>query len=203
MSFRIVWVVVALALFISACSGATPPSADNTTSAPVDSATTAPADSAANLPVGEAMDETILVTEAWVRSAGSASVDGGASSNNGNEQATGEATSATGVGQATSENGAVYMTIRNMTDVEDKLVKAESDIAEAIELHAVEDNNGVMEMRPVPQLDIPAGGEVELRPGGFHVMLIGLNQELTPGSLIDVTLQFEQAGEIAVQAEVR
>jgi hypothetical protein len=140
------------------------------------------------------MAETILITEAWVRSADSVSMDGGASGNNGDPQATGE---------ATGENGAVYMTIRNMMDVEDKLIKAESDIAEAIELQAVEDNNGVMETRSVPQLDIPAGGEVELRPGGFHVMLIGLNQELTPGGTINVTLQFEQAGEIAVQAEVR
>jgi hypothetical protein len=192
-----------MALFISGCSGTTPPPADNVVSAPTDSATTAPADSAASLPVGEAMAETILVTEAWVRSAGSASMDGGTGGNTGNSPATEEATSATVAGETTGENGAVYMTIRNMADRDDKLIKAESNIADAIELHAVEDNNGVMEMRPVPQLDIPAGGEVELRPGGFHVMLIGINQALTPGSLIDVTLQFEQAGAIAVQAEVR
>jgi periplasmic copper chaperone A len=50
---------------------------------------------------------------------------------------------------------------------------------------------------------VPASGEVALKPGSFHVMLIGLNQALTPGENFDVTLQFEQAGPVTVQANIR
>jgi copper(I)-binding protein len=62
---------------------------------------------------------------------------------------------------------------------------------------------GMMGMRPIARLEIPAGGSVELKPGGYHVMLIDLNQELKAGDKIEITLKFEKAGEIKVTAEVR
>ena len=63
----------------------------------------------------------------------------------------------------------------------------------------------VMKMRPVPgqRLEIPARGAVELKPGGLHLMLIGLKQQLKPGDKIEVTLSFEKSGDKTVQAEVR
>ena len=62
---------------------------------------------------------------------------------------------------------------------------------------------GMMGMRPIARLEIPAGGTVELMPGGYHIMLIDLNQELKVGDKIEVTLKFEKAGDVKVTAEVR
>jgi hypothetical protein len=100
-------------------------------------------------------------------------------------------------------NGAAYMIIRNIGNQPDRLVSAAGDVAAAIELHTVENNNGVMAMRPVDSIDVPAGGQVELKPGGYHVMLVGLNQPLAPGDRFALTLQFERAGPVEVIAEVR
>ena len=58
-------------------------------------------------------------------------------------------------------------------------------------------------MQPVARLEIPAGGSVELKPGSYHIMLIGLKQDLKAGDTIEITLTFEKAGEVKVTAEVR
>lgn len=100
-------------------------------------------------------------------------------------------------------NGAAYMVLRNTGSQPDKLVSAAGDVAGAIELHTMTDNNGVMEMRQVDGIDLPVGEQVELRPGGFHVMLIGLKSELKPGDRIPLTLTFQNAGTVDVVAEVR
>jgi copper(I)-binding protein len=94
------------------------------------------------------------------------------------------------------------MKIANSGDA-DKLVKAMSDVAGTVELHTVEMENNVMKMRPVEFIEIPAKGSAELKPGGFHVMLIGLKKELKPGETFNLTLMFEKAGEQQVQAMVR
>ena len=52
-------------------------------------------------------------------------------------------------------------------------------------------------------IEVPAGGQVELKPGGYHVMLIGLTRDLTDGEKFPLTLQFEKGGEVTVEAEVR
>lgn len=98
---------------------------------------------------------------------------------------------------------AVYMKIDG-GGMKDKLVKAESAVAENVELHTVEMKDGVMQMRPVEGgIEVPAEGGVELKPGGFHVMLIGLKQELKPGEKFNVKLTFERAGVKEVTAEIR
>ncbi len=108
-----------------------------------------------------------------------------------------------GEGGAMAEQmGAVYMNIAN-SGAADKLIKANTDVANTVELHTVINENGVMQMRPVPAIDVPANGSVELKPGGYHVMLIGVNRQLEAGELITVTLTFENAGEKQVQAELR
>lgn len=99
--------------------------------------------------------------------------------------------------------GAVYMTIKNSGGAPDKLIKAQSDVAKTVELHTVINDNGVMSMRPVEGIDIPAGESVTLKPGGFHVMLIGLNRDLKIGDSFQVTLQFEKGGQQVVQSTVR
>jgi periplasmic copper chaperone A len=100
-------------------------------------------------------------------------------------------------------NGAVYMLIRNIGNEPDRLVGVVGDVAGALELHTSENSNGVVAMRPVDGIDLPAGGQLELRPGGYHVMLVGLSQALAPGDRFPLLLQFERAGEVEVVAEVR
>lgn len=100
-------------------------------------------------------------------------------------------------------NGGVFMLIKNNTDTADKLVKAESDVAMKVEIHQTVMENDVMMMRPVEFIEVPAKGEVELKPGGYHVMLLGLKQELVVGQKISLTLTFENAGTITVEAEIR
>lgn len=100
-------------------------------------------------------------------------------------------------------NSAAYMLLVNSGDAPDRLISATTDVAEVVELHTVLEEDGVMRMRPVEQIDIPAGGQTELRPGGFHVMLIGVQEDLTAGETVDITLTFENAGEQVITASIR
>jgi copper(I)-binding protein len=60
----------------------------------------------------------------------------------------------------------------------------------------------VMRMREVPAIEIPAGQTIELKPGGLHVMFIGLTQTLNVGATFPLTLRFEKAGEVKVEMKV-
>lgn len=96
-----------------------------------------------------------------------------------------------------------FMLIRN-SGAADRLIKANSDVAKSTELHTVEMVDGVMQMRPVEGgIDVPANGEVALKPGSYHVMLIGVNKELKVGDTVALTLEFEKAGKVTVQTSVR
>lgn len=100
-------------------------------------------------------------------------------------------------------NSAAYMIITNNRSDPDRLTRAESDIAHSTELHKSENVDGVMTMRPVNAVEIPAGGVAELQPGGIHIMLVGLTRDLKAGEKVQIILEFEKAGKIAVEAEVR
>jgi copper(I)-binding protein len=95
------------------------------------------------------------------------------------------------------------MVLRNNSAVADKLLRAESDVAGAVELHISEMQGEVMTMRPIEYVEVPANGEAELKPGGMHVMLIGIKHDLKPGEKVKLVLVFEKAGRIDVEAEVR
>ena len=99
--------------------------------------------------------------------------------------------------------GAAYLVIQNNGAAEDKLLSVESDVAQTIELHETKEMNGMMAMSPVPNIPVPANGKAELKPGGLHVMLIGLNRELKAGDKMQLTLNFEKAGKVPVTAEVK
>lgn len=100
-------------------------------------------------------------------------------------------------------SSAAYLTISNSGDAADRLVKVSSDVAAAVELHNNENKDGVMIMTQLQSVDVPAGGTVEFDPGGMHMMLIGLKRDLKAGESVPITLQFAQAGDVAVQATVR
>ncbi len=97
--------------------------------------------------------------------------------------------------------GAFYVTIVN-TGAADRLVAVASPVAGKAELHESVSVGGVMRMRGVADLAIPAGGTVKLAPGGYHVMLIALTQPLTVGQSVPVTLTFEKAGAVEARASV-
>jgi periplasmic copper chaperone A len=99
---------------------------------------------------------------------------------------------------------AVYMTLTNETGTADALVGAESPAAATVEVHeTTADPSGQMAMHPVEKIDLPAGGTVELKTGGYHIMLIDLTGDLMAGDEVEVTLHFDQAPDVVVTAEVR
>lgn len=96
-----------------------------------------------------------------------------------------------------------YVTLHNMDKRDHALVKATSPAARATELHTVVDEGGMKKMRPVPKIDIPAGGQTKLQPGGLHIMLIGLKQPLAEGASVPITLTFEDGSSKQINAPVR
>lgn len=100
-------------------------------------------------------------------------------------------------------NSAAFMVLKNNGKVDDRLVSAKSDVAQAVEIHLSEMKDGVMSMRQVDGVEIPAGGQAELKPGGYHIMLIGIKQNLNLGDVVPLQLTFENAGTVSVLAEVR
>lgn len=84
----------------------------------------------------------------------------------------------------------------------DRLIAARAPVSKTVELHTMQMDGNVMRMRQVPAIDIPAGQTVELKPGGLHVMFIGLTQTLDNGVSFPLTLRFEKAGEVTVDVKV-
>lgn len=100
-------------------------------------------------------------------------------------------------------NSASFMSLHNMSDKDIALVGASSSAAEVVELHTHTMEDGMMRMRRVEQIDLPAGEVTSLKPGGLHVMLIGLKQKLVPGEKIGLSLSFDDGSELKVVAPVR
>jgi copper(I)-binding protein len=98
---------------------------------------------------------------------------------------------------------AAYMVIANNSSKEAVLTSASSDIAGATEIHQMSDMNGMMNMAMVSNLHIPALGEVILKPGGFHLMLINLKKPANKGDIVPITLHFQDGGSIIINAQVK
>lgn len=96
-----------------------------------------------------------------------------------------------------------YMKISNKGSAPDRLVGGSTAIADRFEVHSMEMEKGVAKMRPVEGgLEIKPGATVELKPGSFHVMLVGLKQPLAKGQKVKATLEFEKAGKVDVEYAV-
>lgn len=89
--------------------------------------------------------------------------------------------------------GGAYMTLLG-APLADRLLSASSPAAAAVELHTHVLADGIARMRPVAAIEVPAGGRVELKPGGLHLMLINLKAPLTTGSRVQIQLHFETSG---------
>ncbi|HNZ90953.1 MAG TPA: copper chaperone PCu(A)C [Acidovorax sp.] len=84
-----------------------------------------------------------------------------------------------------------------------RLVRAESPVAGVTEVHEMKMEGDIMKMRAVPALDLPAGKAVELRPGGYHVMLMDLKAPLAKDSVVPLTLVFQDAKGVESQLSLR
>jgi len=104
---------------------------------------------------------------------------------------------------AAGGNGAVFFRLVNTGNEADQLLGGESPVAGSVEVHKTSMEEGVMRMEHIPGLELPAKGEVLLEPGGYHVMLIGVNTSLALGDTLPITLRFEKSGEIQMEVQVR
>jgi len=101
-------------------------------------------------------------------------------------------------------NSAVYFEIQNPLAEEDLLLKAECTAAASTELHiSMMDASGNMMMQPQENVPIPAQGQVSFKPGGLHVMLIGLTQDLNVDDTLALTLTFQNAGTLQLEVPVK
>ena len=99
-----------------------------------------------------------------------------------------------------ADTGVAYVAIQSPTA--DRLVSLSTPVAKKAELHTMSMQGMVMKMRPLSELDIPARQPVTLKPGGDHIMLMGLNQPLRAGQTFPLTLDFEKAGSRSVTVTV-
>ncbi|MCI0454942.1 MAG: copper chaperone PCu(A)C [Candidatus Dadabacteria bacterium] len=99
---------------------------------------------------------------------------------------------------------AVYMVIENEGNEDDRLIDVSTEAASQAEIHdTLIDEKGIAKMQRFESMDIPSGKGVELKPGGSHVMLIGLKKALKAGDKIELNLKFEKSGIIKIQAQVK
>jgi len=98
--------------------------------------------------------------------------------------------------------GAIYFTLHNAGHGDDRLIAASTPAAKKAELHTHLMEGDIMRMREVTAVPVPAGKDVRFVPGGYHVMLMGLNHPLKQGDKVEITLTFEKAGKITVSAPI-
>jgi copper(I)-binding protein len=98
--------------------------------------------------------------------------------------------------------GAAYLTIENRGTADDRLVGASSPAAGIVTIHETLEEGGVAKMRPLKKPRLPVGGALEMSPGGTHLMVMDLKQPLTEGAHLPLTLIFERAGPVTVDATV-
>lgn len=95
-----------------------------------------------------------------------------------------------------------YLTISNHTRAADRLLGATSPRAERVEIHEMTMNGSVMQMRSVDRLEIAAGSDVQLGPGGMHLMFFGVTEPFAQGQTIPLHLVFQNAGAMDVELPV-
>ncbi|WP_018232342.1 copper chaperone PCu(A)C [Thioalkalivibrio thiocyanodenitrificans] len=100
-------------------------------------------------------------------------------------------------------NTAAFMTLENTGGKDLAVVSAESGVSRVVELHTHTMHEGVMRMREIERIEVAAGARTELKPGGLHVMLIGLHEPLQEGQVVEVTLVYDDGSRQMIHAPVR
>lgn len=149
----------------------------------------------------------IVVSDPWVRATAPVAAAGESGGDEGEMIPTPETMNEEGMAEAPAGpvTGA-FMMIQNNGTAAQRLIRAAVDpaIARTVEIHETTvGDDQVMRMRPVDGIDIPAGGSAQLKPGGYHIMLIDVQQALNPGDTVRLTLTFASGLELAVDAPVR
>ena len=149
----------------------------------------------------------ISVQDAWVRPAVVAMVGSPSTDDMSGMEMTQEPTMS-GMDMGSSDSGganlsAAFMTIQNKGGQADKLVSAETDAAGRVEIHQTTIENDIARMAPVDAIEIPANGTVELRPGGYHIMLMDLKRDLVAGDSLAITLTFASGKQVTVEAAIQ
>ncbi|MBX6318403.1 copper chaperone PCu(A)C [Pigmentiphaga sp.] len=98
-------------------------------------------------------------------------------------------------------SGGGFLKLTNAGEA-DKLIAVRADVSASTELHTMQMEGDIMRMRQVDAIAVPAGGEVELKPGGYHIMFVRLKAPLKEGASFPATLVFEKAGEVQVEFKV-
>ena len=98
--------------------------------------------------------------------------------------------------------GVGFMQLRNSGTATERVVGATSPIAGRVEMHVTTREGDVTKMRQVESFDIAAGGAFELKPGGAHLMLVGLRQPLKQGDKVPLTLKLGKGGEVRIDLTV-
>jgi periplasmic copper chaperone A len=102
-----------------------------------------------------------------------------------------------------AKTGGSYLTIENKGSAPDKLIGASADVAGSIQVHEMSMTDGTMKMRPLENgLAIEPGKTVKLAPGGYHLMMMDLKNQLKQGDKLAITLEFEKAGKVPVSFDV-
>ena len=101
------------------------------------------------------------------------------------------------------KNSAAYLSINNHSPKDDYLIEAKTNVAAMTSIHNHINDKGIMKMRAVKQIAIPANGSIKLQPGGFHIMLMGLKKPLREGDKFDLTLIFKKAGTVLCSVLVK
>ena len=100
------------------------------------------------------------------------------------------------------KNGAAYFTVLNKGKADIKLIGVTADVAVRVGLHTHKVDGDIMRMRPLENIVVPAGASVTLKPGGHHVMLMGLTRKLKEGDAFPLTVLFKKAGKMQISVKV-
>lgn len=104
---------------------------------------------------------------------------------------------------ATAQSGGGFLTITNKGTTPDRLIAARSTVSDRVEVHEMRMDGNVMKMRELEKgLEIPAGATVMLKPGGYHIMFMGLKAPFAKDAKVPVTLVFEKAGSLDIVLDV-
>ena len=98
---------------------------------------------------------------------------------------------------------AAFLILENKGEVVRALLRGTASVGDTLELHEMKRDNGMMRMSPVARIEIPAHGEVALRPGGLHLMIFGLKAPLTSADTVALTLTFDDGKTLSLKAPVR
>ena len=101
-----------------------------------------------------------------------------------------------------AKTAAIYMTLVNHGPADDRLLSVSTPVADKAEVHTTVSENGISRMRPAGPLTVAPGSPVELKPGGYHIMLMDLKTPLAAGQSVAVSLTFEKAGKVDTTAVV-